>query len=126
MLEREKELLKDINDKNIVRLEAHIVDKFYHYFIFELCKGGDLQSLLKDHEHLPIEVIRHYAMEMVHALEILQLKHIVHRDIKPANILLDNTFHVILADFGLAKWIDEEDAYEVLKKRSLISHGKIE
>ena len=26
MLEREKELLKDINHKNIVRLEAHVVD----------------------------------------------------------------------------------------------------
>lgn len=103
---------------NIVRLEAHLTDKNYHYFIFELCKGGDLYSLIKDQDYLNVDLIRHYSIELVHALEVLQQKHIVHRDIKPANILLDNSFHIILADFGLARWIDEEDIYEVLKKKS--------
>lgn len=115
MLEREYKYLKEIDHKNIVRLEAHIEDEYYKYFIFELCKGGTIKSLLDDHDTLPIDIIRHYAMELIEAFEKLQEMHIVHRDIKPANILLDNTFHIVLADFGLAKVIKEKSVYAELE-----------
>ena len=115
MLQREAKLLEKLTHHNIVRLEAHIEDKQYEYFIFELCKGGTLKSLMEKHKTLPIGVIRFYAMELILALEALQEKKIVHRDIKPANILLDNTFHIILTDFGTAKEIDEEEVYADLR-----------
>lgn len=116
MLEREHKYLSLIDHKNIVRLEAHIQTQQYKYFVFELCKGGTLKSLLDEHGTLPLCVIRHYAMELIQSFEAMQQMHLVHRDIKPANILLDNTFHVVLADFGLVKQIDELDVYRQLKQ----------
>lgn len=46
---------------------------------------------------------------MINALEHLRDNNIVHRDLKPKNILLDDTFHIKLADFGAAKDIDPEE-----------------
>ena len=44
------------------------------------------------------------------ALQVAWAKGIVHRDIKPSNVLIDGAGKVRVADFGLAKPIETEDA----------------
>lgn len=53
-------------------------------------------------------------MEIVNALEHLRKNNIVHRDLKPKNILLDDTFHIKVADFGAAKEISPQDVEKEL------------
>lgn len=52
---------------------------------------------------LPVEDARFYFAETLCALQYLHSKSIVHRDIKPENILITDTGHIKLTDFGTAK-----------------------
>ena len=55
-----------------------------------------LYILLKSTGKLPIELVRHYAAEIISALEYMHTCRIVHRDLKPDNILLDSDCHLLL------------------------------
>ncbi|KAI8539059.1 hypothetical protein RHMOL_Rhmol09G0152000 [Rhododendron molle] len=56
----------------------------------------------EDHP-LPWPVRMNVAIETATALTYLHASEIVHRDVKTNNILLDNNFHVKVADFGLSR-----------------------
>lgn len=68
-----------------------------------------MATLINNNNKLPTKLTREFTMEIVLALEFLQKKNVVHRDLKPQNILLDDTYHIKLADFGAAKIIDPEE-----------------
>lgn len=52
-------------------------------------------------------------------LGFLRSKGIVHRDLKPGNFLFNETWHLLLADFGTAKEIKEQDGLSPINKTSL-------
>lgn len=103
-----------LNHPNIVRLESYFQDSDNCYFLFELCRVGDLHTFIKDNKKLNAKVTREFTMEIINALEYLREHDVVHRDLKPHNILLDDTFHLKLADFGAAKVIDPAEVEEEL------------
>lgn len=82
-----------------------------HYMALELVDGVDLRSLLKSSpdQKLPAETVALIAMDLGHALEHAHAS-LVHRDISPSNILLSRSGEAKLADFGIAKALDDAKA----------------
>jgi serine/threonine protein kinase len=75
-IKNELNLLKNCYNKNIVELLGYTKDDKYIYLIFDLIKGGDLNSLLKqnklkDHQKLKILLGISEGMEYLHNLNIL-------------------------------------------------------
>lgn len=76
------------------------------YLAMEFVDGTNLRDLIKQSA-----VSRNDALELIsnicRALQYAHSKGVVHRDIKPENILLSHEGTVKLADFGIAKILDE-------------------
>jgi serine/threonine protein kinase, bacterial len=78
--------------------------------------GTDAAKLLQDrypHGMPPDEVVR-IVTAVADALDYAHQRQLLHRDVKPANILLahpdSDDARVLLADFGIARWIDNAGA----------------
>ncbi|KAL0082633.1 kinase-like domain-containing protein [Phycomyces blakesleeanus] len=89
-------------------LHAAFQDVDNLYLVMEYAGGGDLFSVLDRKENLCLneDEARFYMAETILAVDSLHALGYVHRDIKPQNILIDNSGHVKLADFGSCIRID--------------------
>ena len=50
---------------------------------------------------------RFYAAEVASAFDYLHARDIVYRDLKPENLLLTNSGHIKITDFGFAKHVPD-------------------
>ncbi len=79
------------------------------YYVMPFVEGESLKDRLA-REALPsIEETREVARDALEGLAYAHERGIIHRDIKPANLLLTSG-HAILADFGIAKALEEAGA----------------
>ncbi|KRX11222.1 Protein kinase-like domain [Pseudocohnilembus persalinus] len=81
------------------------------YFVVDLLAGGELLHRVRGKEHFNERDLRIMTRNMLLALAHLHEKQIMHRDLKPENLLLktkDNDYEVVVADFGLATFINQE------------------
>jgi eukaryotic-like serine/threonine-protein kinase len=79
------------------------------YFVMKFLKGKTLYELIQSGEVTPRTAGR-YLEQVCRAVQFAHDSGIVHRDIKPSNILVDETGHARLTDFGLAKTTDSMDS----------------
>lgn len=80
------------------------------YFAMEYIDGHSLSDELKRCRALPEDRVIEIGMAIASALEVAAQNGIVHRDIKPENILVSNAGEIKLADLGVAKLSQDEDA----------------
>ena len=104
---REAKLAARLRHTNIVGvIDVGEIDGV-HYMTLELVDGVDLRSFLKScpEEKLSADTVALIALDLAYALEHAHGT-LVHRDISPSNILLSRSGETKLADFGIAKAID--------------------
>lgn len=65
--------------------------------------GGELFYHLRREQRFSEDRAKFYAAEILLALECLHNNRVIYRDLKPENVLLDNSGHIKLTDFGLSK-----------------------
>lgn len=74
------------------------------FFVMSFARGGDLYALLESVGSLDEEVAAFYVAELVLAIEYIHSLNVVHCDLKPDNILINDSGHLQLTDFGLSKF----------------------
>ena len=117
----EIEIQKGLQHPNLVRFIESGQDGNVNYMVHEFMDGGDVRSLLRQENTLPLDTATTIIAQTARALQYLHENGIVHRDIKPANILLSSDGTAKLIDLGLAIPIDVR--YAVNQSNSDESNG---
>ncbi|KAI9315011.1 kinase-like domain-containing protein [Dichotomocladium elegans] len=104
---REIKILKQLHHKNIVPLTDLAVDRVYMVFPY---MDHDLAGLLENPSvRLTTPQIKTYIKQLLEGTAYLHHNKILHRDIKAANLLINNEGILQIADFGLARGVEEEN-----------------
>jgi eukaryotic-like serine/threonine-protein kinase len=80
-----------------------------HFFTMKLIEGGSLSQHLERYQNDPKAAARLTATA-ARAVHYAHQRQLLHRDLKPSNILLDASGEPHVADFGLAKRMEDGDA----------------
>jgi serine/threonine-protein kinase len=105
---REAQAAAALEHENIVAI--HAIDQVYGtpFLVLQYVAGESLAERLAREGRLPFAEVRRIGAQVARGLAAAHAKSLVHRDIKPANILLEAaTGRAKIADFGLAKAVDE-------------------
>lgn len=105
---REARSMAKLDHTNVVRVFAVDSYKGLHYAAIEYVDGRSVQDWLNKLKQFSIGDALHIAIVCAEALQHAHSQNMVHRDIKPDNILLTAKGVVKVADFGLAKVLDED------------------
>jgi serine/threonine-protein kinase len=81
-------------------------DNGTYYITMEYLPGGTLKERITATGALRPQAAAQVALQVAKALQTAHVRGVVHRDIKPRNILLADSDHVKVADFGIARAAD--------------------
>ena len=90
------------------------VDGEKHFIVMELVEGETLRDLLAREGPLDPERARSLAAAIAGALAAAHERGLVHRDVKPGNVLLDPHGDPKVADFGIARVVDDDETSDVV------------
>ena len=101
---REAETIARFDHPHIIKIFDHGQEDELHFYVMNFLPRA-LRSMLHPGRPLPAEVILQIARQLASALAYAQntVKNFVHRDLKPENVMLDQSQHAILSDFGLVR-----------------------
>jgi tetratricopeptide (TPR) repeat protein/predicted Ser/Thr protein kinase len=104
---REIQLSSKVTHKNVLRVYDLGESDGVQYLTMHYIEGEDLASLMKREKRLSTPRILVLFRQICEGLQAAHEQGVIHRDLKPQNVMLDSSDHVYLADFGLAKTLEQ-------------------
>ncbi len=109
--EREAKSAAQLRHRNILMVYEYGLDE-YPYIAMEFIEEGTLEDRLNGKPMFWGRVV-HLSIHMAEALSYAHQHGLVHRDVKPSNIMMPQEDWPLLADFGLVKVTDADEALTV-------------
>jgi serine/threonine protein kinase len=103
---REARTAGRLNSPNVVGIYDVIVEHGVTYLVMELVEAPTLSEVMT-RKHLTEDEVADIGLQTLNALEAAHAAGIVHRDVKPSNIMVLPDGRVKLADFGIARALDD-------------------
>ncbi len=105
--EHEAHLLADLLHPNLPRIYEHFAENDRSYLVMDFIEGQTLEEYLdqKGGGPLPVDQVITWAEQLCDVLNYLHSHQppIIFRDLKPANVMISESGHVYLIDFGIAR-----------------------
>ncbi|GLJ31997.1 hypothetical protein SUGI_0644280 [Cryptomeria japonica] len=105
-----------LRHRNLVQLHGWCHERDELLLVYDYMPNGSLNRFLFDRTgETPLNWPRRHRILCGLASALLYLheeweQRVVHRDVKPSNVMLDGEFNARLGDFGLARFIEHDDA----------------
>jgi tetratricopeptide (TPR) repeat protein len=105
--EREAHLLADLLHPNLPRIYEHFTENDRSYLVMDFIEGQTVEEHLEQigGGPLPVEQVIKWADQLCDVLNYLHTHQppIIFRDLKPANVMMSESGHIYLIDFGIAR-----------------------
>src|SRR5712692_10097619 len=105
--EREARLLGKLLHPNLPRIHDHFTENDRSYLVMDFIDGETLEDYLDrtGRRPFPVEQVLDWAEQLCDVLSYLHNHQppIVFRDLKPANVMISESGHIFLIDFGIAR-----------------------
>lgn len=106
---QEARAMASLDHENVVKVYDISQEDDVPFIVAECVEGRDLGVMLSERGgSLNEEFTRRVVSQLLHGLSYAHRTGIIHRDIKPSNILLTPEGTVKVADFGIARIVNEE------------------
>ncbi|CDP21319.1 unnamed protein product, partial [Coffea canephora] len=121
----ECEVLRNVRHRNLTKVIGSCSNLDFKALVLDYKSNGSLEKWLYSHNRW-LDLLQRISimMDVASALEYLHFGYtapVVHCDLKPSNILLDESMVAHVSDFGMAKFLDEENS--VLHTKTLATLG---
>lgn len=110
---QEARAMASLDHENVVKVYDISQEDDVPFIVAECVDGRDLGAMLSERGGgLSEEFTRRVVSQLLQGLSYAHRRGIIHRDVKPSNILLTPEGTVKVADFGIARIVEEEAAEE--------------
>ena len=104
---RESQAAAGLSHPNIVGVYDVGREGNINYIVMELIEGDTLNKIIEEEAPMDYRKVIDISKQVAAALRVAHKNKIIHRDVKPHNIMVTNDGVVKLADFGIARAVND-------------------
>jgi eukaryotic-like serine/threonine-protein kinase len=104
---QEAQVMARISHPNLVQVHDMELEGANNYLVLEFVRGRSLRDWMNEGRPIPPPQVFAVMHGVLQALDYAHHRAIVHRDMKPENVLIGDEGTVKVADFGIARLLDD-------------------